>query len=98
MSTGACSVCVERTSKSAAPSRRTNQSVPRTQPVSTPGGAEAPSSTNTTSGLGYLIQQAGSYLNTALVLSGIICIALIALALDACIRGLLLLADPSRRG
>ena len=40
----------------------------------------------------------GSYLNTALVLSGIICIALIALALDACIRGLLLLADPSRRG
>jgi len=51
-----------------------------------------------TSGLGYLIQQAGDYLNTALVLSGIICIALIALALDACIRGLLLLADPSRRG
>jgi len=51
-----------------------------------------------TSGLGYLIQQAGDYLNTALVLSGIICIALIALVLDACIRGLLLLADPSRRG
>jgi taurine transport system permease protein len=51
-----------------------------------------------TSGLGYLIQQAGDYLNTALVLSGIICIAVIALTLDACIRGLLLLADPSRRG
>jgi ABC-type nitrate/sulfonate/bicarbonate transport system permease component len=51
-----------------------------------------------TSGLGYLIQQAGDYLNTALVLSGIICIAVIALALDACLRGLLLLADPSRRG
>jgi taurine transport system permease protein len=50
-----------------------------------------------TSGLGYLIQQAGDYLNTALVLSGIICIAVIALALDACLRGLLLLADPSRR-
>ena len=51
-----------------------------------------------TSGLGYLIQQAGDYLNTALVLSGIICIAVIALVLDACLRGLLLLADPSRRG
>ena len=51
-----------------------------------------------TSGLGYLIQQAGDYLNTALVLSGIICIAVIALTLDACLRGLLLLADPSRRG
>ena len=51
-----------------------------------------------TSGLGYLIQQAGDYLNTALVLSGIICIAVVALALDACLRGLLLLADPSRRG
>jgi hypothetical protein len=32
------------------------------------------------------------------VLSGIICIAVIALSLDACLRGLLLLADPSRRG
>lgn len=51
-----------------------------------------------TSGLGYLIQQAGDYRNTALVLPGIICIAVIALALDACLRGLLLLADPSRRG
>jgi NitT/TauT family transport system permease protein/taurine transport system permease protein len=50
-----------------------------------------------TSCLGYLIQQAGDYLNTALVLSGIICIAVIALILDAALRGLLLLADPSRR-
>jgi hypothetical protein len=50
-----------------------------------------------TSGLGYLIQQAGDYLNTALVLSGIICIAVIALILDAGLRGLLL-ADPCRRG
>ena len=50
-----------------------------------------------TSGLGYLIGQAGDYLNIALVFSGLICIALIALTLDACIRGLLLLTDPSRR-
>ena len=50
-----------------------------------------------TSGLGYLIGQAGDYLNIALVFSGLICIALMALALDACIRGLLLLTDPSRR-
>ena len=49
-----------------------------------------------TSGLGYLIMQAGDYLNTALVFSGIIMIAIIALVLDACLRGLLLLADPSR--
>ncbi len=51
-----------------------------------------------TSGLGYLIMQAGDYLNTALVFSGIIAIALIALILDAGLRGLLVLADPSRRG
>jgi ABC-type nitrate/sulfonate/bicarbonate transport system permease component len=50
-----------------------------------------------TSGLGYLIMQAGDYLNTALVFSGIIMIAIIALVLDACLRGLLLLADPSRQ-
>ena len=49
-----------------------------------------------TSGLGYLIMQAGDYLNTALVFSGIIMIAILGLALDACLRGLLLLADPSR--
>jgi len=50
-----------------------------------------------TSGLGYLIMQAGDYLNTALVFSGIIAIAILGLTLDACLRGLLLLADPSRR-
>ena len=41
--------------------------------------------------------QAGDYLNTALVFSGIIAIAILGLTLDACLRGLLLLADPSRR-
>jgi len=51
-----------------------------------------------TSGLGYLIMQAGDYLNTALVFSGILTIAILGLVLDACLRGLLLLADPSRRG
>lgn len=50
-----------------------------------------------TSGLGYLIMQAGDYLNTALVFSGIIMIAILGLVLDACLRGLLPLADPSRR-
>jgi NitT/TauT family transport system permease protein/taurine transport system permease protein len=50
-----------------------------------------------TSGLGYLIMQAGDYLNTALVFSGIISIAILGLILDALLRGLLLLADPSRR-
>jgi ABC-type nitrate/sulfonate/bicarbonate transport system permease component len=50
-----------------------------------------------TSGLGYLIMQAGDYLNTALVFAGIITIAVLGLALDACLRGLLTLADPSRR-
>jgi ABC-type nitrate/sulfonate/bicarbonate transport system permease component len=51
-----------------------------------------------TSGLGYMIQQAGDYLDTALVFAGILTIAAAALVLDACLRGLLLLADPSRRG
>ncbi len=51
-----------------------------------------------TSGLGYLIMQAGDYLNTALVFAGIIAIAIAGLILDAGLRGLLLLADPSRRG
>src|SRR4051812_5395590 len=50
-----------------------------------------------TSGLGYLIMQAGDYLNTALVFSGTTSIAILGLGLDACLRGLLLLADPSRR-
>ncbi len=51
-----------------------------------------------TSGLGFLIMQAGDYLDTALVFAGIITIALAGLALDAGLRGLLILADPSRRG
>ena len=50
-----------------------------------------------TSGVGFLIMQAGDYLNTALVFAGIITIAITGLILDACLRGLLLLADPSRR-
>jgi len=50
-----------------------------------------------TSGLGFMIMQAGDYLNTALVFAGIITIALAGLILDGCLRGLLVLADPSRR-
>jgi hypothetical protein len=41
--------------------------------------------------------QAGDYLNVALVFSGIIAIAIMGLTLDACLRGLLYLADPSKR-
>jgi ABC-type nitrate/sulfonate/bicarbonate transport system permease component len=51
-----------------------------------------------TSGLGFMIMQAGDYLDTALVFAGIITIAMAGLLMDAGIRGLLLLADPSRRG
>jgi ABC-type nitrate/sulfonate/bicarbonate transport system permease component len=51
-----------------------------------------------TSGLGFMIMQAGDYLDTALAFAGIITIAIIALIIDAGLRGLLLLADPSRRG
>jgi NitT/TauT family transport system permease protein/taurine transport system permease protein len=50
-----------------------------------------------TSGVGYLISQAGDYLNTSLVFAGIITIAIAGLVLDACLRGLLLFVDPSRR-
>lgn len=50
-----------------------------------------------TSGLGFLIMQAGDYLNTALVFAGIITIAITGLILDTGLRGLLTLADPSRR-
>jgi ABC-type nitrate/sulfonate/bicarbonate transport system permease component len=50
-----------------------------------------------TSGLGFMIMQAGDYLNTALVFAGIITIAIAGLILDSCLRGLLILADPSRR-
>jgi len=41
--------------------------------------------------------QAGDYLNVGLVFSGIIAIAIMGLGLDACLRGLLYLADPSKR-
>ena len=51
-----------------------------------------------TNGVGYLIMQAGDYLNVALVFSGIFAIALMGLALDACLRGLAYLVDPSKRG
>jgi ABC-type nitrate/sulfonate/bicarbonate transport system permease component len=50
-----------------------------------------------TSGVGFLIMQAGNYLNTAIVFSGIITIAVAGLLLDAMLRGLVRLADPSRR-
>ena len=50
-----------------------------------------------TSGLGFLIMQAGDYLNTALVFAGIITIAIAGLVLDTGLRALLMLADPSRR-
>lgn len=49
-----------------------------------------------TSGVGYVIMLAGNYLNTAVVFSGILLIGLAGLALDALLRGLLRLADPSR--
>jgi ABC-type nitrate/sulfonate/bicarbonate transport system permease component len=51
-----------------------------------------------TSGLGFMIMQAGDYLDTALAFAGIVTIAIAALILDVGLRGLLLLADPSRRG
>jgi NitT/TauT family transport system permease protein/taurine transport system permease protein len=50
-----------------------------------------------TSGLGFMIMQAGDYLNTALVFAGIITIAGAGLILDCCLRGLLIMAEPSRR-
>lgn len=51
-----------------------------------------------TNGLGYLIMQAGDYLNVGLVFSGIIAIAILGLTLDACLRGLVYVVDPSKRG
>src|SRR3954451_1655309 len=50
-----------------------------------------------TSGVGFLIVQAGNYLNTGIVFSGIITIALMELALDSGLRWLPRVADPSRR-
>jgi ABC-type nitrate/sulfonate/bicarbonate transport system permease component len=49
-----------------------------------------------TSGVGFLILQAGNYLLTSLVMSGIIAIGIVGLIFDTCLRGLLRLADPSR--
>jgi taurine transport system permease protein len=49
-----------------------------------------------TSGVGFLILQAGNYFITSLVLSGIIAIGIVSLVFDAFLRGLLRLADPSR--
>jgi len=51
-----------------------------------------------TNGVGYLIMQAGDYLNVGLAFSGIIVIALLGLSLDACLRGVAVFVDPSRRG
>jgi ABC-type nitrate/sulfonate/bicarbonate transport system permease component len=51
-----------------------------------------------TSGLGYMITQAGEYLDLSLAFAGLIMIAAVSLTFDAGLRGLLLLADPSRRG
>jgi ABC-type nitrate/sulfonate/bicarbonate transport system permease component len=50
-----------------------------------------------TSGIGFVISQAGNYLDTALVFSGIILIALTELLLDTALRALAARADPSRR-
>lgn len=50
-----------------------------------------------TSGVGYLIQQAGNYLRTSLVFCGIISIGIMGLLLDGCLRLLLRWADPTRR-
>ncbi|MGA2927526.1 MAG: ABC transporter permease [Solirubrobacteraceae bacterium] len=49
-----------------------------------------------TNGVGFLILQAGNYLLTSLVMSGIIAIGIVGLTFDALLRGLLRLADPSR--
>jgi NitT/TauT family transport system permease protein/taurine transport system permease protein len=49
-----------------------------------------------TSGVGFLILQAGNYFITSLVLSGIIAIGIVSLVFDSFLRGLLRLADPSR--
>jgi ABC-type nitrate/sulfonate/bicarbonate transport system permease component len=50
-----------------------------------------------TSGVGYLIEQAGNSLQTSLVFCGIISIGVMGLLLDSCLRLILRWADPSRR-
>lgn len=49
------------------------------------------------SGLGYVILQAGNYLQTPLVFAGIAMIGLVGLTLDSFLRGTLRWVDPSRR-
>jgi NitT/TauT family transport system permease protein/taurine transport system permease protein len=49
-----------------------------------------------TSGIGFLILQAGNYLRTDLVMSGIIAIAVVGILFDTVLRGLTRIADPSR--
>jgi NitT/TauT family transport system permease protein/taurine transport system permease protein len=49
-----------------------------------------------TSGIGFLILQAGDYLRTSLVMSGIVAIAIVSIFFDALLRGLVRIADPSR--
>lgn len=50
-----------------------------------------------TSGVGYLIMQAGNFLNTSIVFSGIITIAAAGLVVDNVLRRLVTVSDPSRR-
>ncbi len=49
------------------------------------------------SGLGYVILQAGNYLQMPLVFAGIAMIGLVGLTLDSALRGVLFWVDPSRR-
>ncbi len=49
------------------------------------------------SGLGYVILQAGNYLQMPLVFAGIAMIGFVGLTLDTMLRGLLVWIDPSRR-
>jgi len=51
-----------------------------------------------TNGVGYLIMQAGGYLNVGLAFSGIIVIALLGLALDCWLRGLARWSIRARAG
>jgi ABC-type nitrate/sulfonate/bicarbonate transport system permease component len=50
-----------------------------------------------TSGIGYLITQAGNFLQTPLIFSGIITISILGLVLDGLLRQLSRLTDPSSR-
>jgi taurine transport system permease protein len=50
-----------------------------------------------TSGLGFVILQAGQFLNTALIFAGILIIAALGLAIDAGLRRLQWRLDPTMR-